>query len=77
MAMTELHLKFRQGTTVELVRDCETAARTIAELPVYGWPGWVAYVLEVLDGEADDAEYRQVLERLRVAITTRLEAGRW
>lgn len=59
----------------------DTAGKAIAILPPEKWAGWVAYLLEVLEVEArltgDEAEVDRVLEEVKQAIVTRLEAGEW
>jgi hypothetical protein len=55
----------------------EAAAQAVVTLPAEQWPGWVAYLLEALDGYTSDTEYQAVLEALGRDISTRLEAGRW
>jgi hypothetical protein len=60
----------------------DRAARSLAELPVSQWSGWVVYLLEALDSEAlgrlpsQEANRTDWLDKVRAAIKCRL-AGRW
>ena len=78
------------GTTRQLLRQTtrniasqdimamlEQTATAIATQPARQWSGWVQYLMEVLEGKVDGETYREVLERIRDRITSRLEAGRW
>ncbi len=45
------------------------------------WAGWITYLLEVLQTEAEkdrkDAAYESMLHDLREALETRIEGGKW
>ena len=61
--------------------EMERVGELLAELPVNQWPGWVLYLLEVLDGQANESgeqyDYLETLIRISGDIATRLELGRW
>jgi len=59
------------------LEQAEQTAAAIADLPIEQWPGWVTYILEVLDGKADPELYEWFLEQLCKHITARLNKGRW
>jgi len=59
-----------------------TACAFIVALPILHWQRWAVYLLELLQERLDlrpesAEEYRQMLEQLRDAITSRLEQGQW
>jgi hypothetical protein len=55
----------------------DQAAYVLESLPPDEWADWVTYLLECLEEETDDKVYRDFLEALRLAITTRLEENTW
>jgi hypothetical protein len=61
----------------EMLQQAEQTAAAIARLPVEQWPGWVTYILEVLDGKTDLELYEWFLEQLCKDIAARLKIGRW
>jgi hypothetical protein len=69
-------------TEITQIRDeMERAGEMLAELPTRQWAGWVLYLLEVLDGQANERgaqyDYLEVLIRISGDISTRLELGSW
>jgi hypothetical protein len=61
----------------EVLEQVERMAATIAALPAQQWPGWLKYILELLDGQTDPEFYEWSLERLGQEIAARLKMGRW
>lgn len=55
----------------------DQTGQTLTTLYVEDWAEWMLYLLERLEGEADEERYVQFLETLQLAITTRLEEGIW
>jgi hypothetical protein len=66
-----------QVNQAETLERAERMAVTIAVLPVQQWPGWIKYILELLDGQTDPGFYGWFLERLDKEIAARLKEGRW
>jgi hypothetical protein len=63
---------------LELLDRLDATANAIAESEhPRAWPCWVCYILEALEGKADEEEYVDSLKRLRFAITARLDTGEW
>ena len=60
----------------------DTAARALAEAPLGGWPGWIAYFLEELE-LADDGtavatgDYDDMLNEISATIAHRIARGGW
>jgi len=52
-----------------------TAAAAIARLPRDQWPGWIVFLMELLD--TSDSEYEEVLTHVMKNIQTRIEKGIW
>jgi hypothetical protein len=69
------------GEPEAIREEMERVGELVAELPMKQWAGWVLYLLEVLDGQANDRgeqyDYLEVLIRISSATATRLELGRW
>jgi hypothetical protein len=56
----------------------EQAAEAIAELPPQEWPGWVVYLMMVLDEQhPPEGMMQENLEAIRADIEARLREGRW
>jgi hypothetical protein len=65
----------------EIREQLDRAAGLVAELPMRQWVGWVLYLLETLDGHANERgeqyDYIEALIRISGAIARRLELGQW
>ena len=55
----------------------DLAAQAIASGRPDTWAGWVTYLLESLDAEASDGDFRGVLLDIERDIGVRLREGRW
>jgi hypothetical protein len=62
---------------MELMNELHDAATSIAREPHSRRAGWVTYILEVLQDDADPQEYEAMLRSVKVDIETRLQVGRW
>lgn len=60
---------------------CDDVVRSITDLPIEAWAGWIAYILESLDNEATIAGRRSAFENvlldLDMALDLRFEDGAW
>jgi hypothetical protein len=63
--------------STDIQQAMEQAADALAGLPVEDWAEWVVYLLETLEDRTDDERYLDLLEVLRLTITTRLEEDLW
>ena len=61
----------------DIQETMDQAAYALGALPEEEWAEWVVYLLETLENRVEDEEYRDFLEGLRLAITTRLEEDLW
>jgi hypothetical protein len=61
----------------DILKDLDDVAAMVTTTSTDGWAGCITYLLEALDSEAPESNFRQVLEDLRDAISTRLEEGGW
>jgi hypothetical protein len=65
-------------SNVNVIQEAmEQAVYALGALSTEEWTEWLIYLLERLEEGVDDEEYRDILEALRLAITTRLEEGFW
>jgi hypothetical protein len=55
----------------------ETAAAELAGMKPENWPGWVVFLLELLQDKTNAGHYREMLVSLQWYITTRLQDGTW
>ena len=60
-----------------VLEEMDQVAFALEALPAEEWADLVICLLESLEEEVDDEEYRDFLEALRLAITTRLEENIW
>ena len=60
-----------------VLEEMDQVAFALEALPAEEWADLVICLLESLEEEVDDEEYRDFLEALRLAITTRLEENTW
>jgi len=71
-------METRKTDAEDALKECNAAAKAIAGLRPYRWPGFVLFILEALANEpASDSTYRAVLEEVREAIDKRLNSGMW
>ena len=55
----------------------ETAAAELAGMKPENWPGWVAFLLELLQDRTNAGHYREMLVSLQWYIAARLQDGTW
>jgi hypothetical protein len=65
---------------MEALRDMSNAIADVEPEPS-DWAGWITYLLEVLQAEAQrdrkDAAYESVLQELRESLENRSQGGKW
>jgi hypothetical protein len=61
----------------DIPKDLDEVAAAVAATSINRWAGCITYLLEALDSDIDDSDFRHVLEVLRDNISTRLEEGSW
>jgi len=81
-AQQELYRRGQESVAVrEIGRDIlqvlDEAATVIAKRHSDEWGGWIGYLLEALDNEADPVQFSEVLRDLRNSIAGRLDRGSW
>jgi hypothetical protein len=60
-----------------VLEEMDQVTFALEALPAEEWADLVICLLESLEEEVGDEEYRDFLEALRLAITTRLEENIW
>jgi hypothetical protein len=61
----------------DILKDLDDVAAAVATTSTDRWAGCITYLLEALDSEASESDFRHVLEVLRDDISTRLEERGW